>query len=171
MKISEIRPQVWEMARLAEKRCRERFAQIDRVAEQNTLRVMEAFQDNRVSEACFAGTTGYGYDDLGRDTLDKIYAQIFGTEAALVRIGFVNGTHALVAAMFSLAKPGEKVLAVTGTPYDTLRSAIGVSGDGFGSLKFYGIDYDEVQLTPGGEPDYAAISAAAAVRLSSAIPS
>ena len=162
MKISEIRPQVWEMARLAEKRCRERFAQIDRVAEQNTLRVMEAFQDNRVSEACFAGTTGYGYDDLGRDTLDKIYAQIFGTEAALVRIGFVNGTHALVAAMFSLAKPGEKVLAVTGTPYDTLRSAIGVSGDGFGSLKFYGIDYDEVQLTPGGEPDYAAISAAAA---------
>jgi cystathionine beta-lyase family protein involved in aluminum resistance len=123
---------------------------------------MEAFQDNRVSDACFAGTTGYGYDDLGRDTLDKIYAQIFGTEAALVRIGFVNGTHALVSAMFSLAKPGEKVLAVTGTPYDTLRSAIGVSGDGFGSLKFYGIDYGEVQLTANGEPDYAAISAAAA---------
>jgi cystathionine beta-lyase family protein involved in aluminum resistance len=162
MKISEIRPQVWEMARLAEERCRERFAQIDRVAEQNTLRVMEAFQDNRVSDACFAGTTGYGYDDLGRDTLDKIYAQLFGTEAALVRIGFVNGTHALVAAMFSLAKPGEKVLAVTGTPYDTLRSAIGISGDGFGSLKFYGIDYDEVQLAANGEPDYAAISAAAA---------
>ena len=162
MKISEIRPQVWEMARLAEERCRERFAQIDRVAEQNTLRVMEAFQDNRVSEACFAGTTGYGYDDLGRDTLDKIYAQLFGTEAALVRIGFVNGTHALVAAMFSLAKPGEKVLALTGTPYDTLRSAIGVSGDGFGSLKFYGIDYGEVQLAANGEPDYAAISAAAA---------
>ena len=162
MKISEIRPQVWEMARLAEERCRERFAQIDRVAEQNTLRVMEAFQDNRVSEACFAGTTGYGYDDLGRETLDKIYAQLFGTEAALVRIGFVNGTHALVAAMFSLAKPGEKVLAVTGTPYDTLRSAIGISGDGFGSLKFYGIDYDEVQLAANGEPDYAAISAAAA---------
>ena len=162
MKISEIRPQVWEMARLAEERCRERFAQIDRVAEQNTLRVMEAFQDNRVSEACFAGTTGYGYDDLGRDTLDKIYAQLFGTEAALVRIGFVNGTHALVAAMFSLAKPGEKVLALTGTPYDTLRSAIGVSGDGFGSLKFYGIDYGEVQLAANGEPDYAAISAATA---------
>jgi cystathionine beta-lyase family protein involved in aluminum resistance len=162
MKISEIRPQVWEMARRAEERCRPRFAEIDRVAEQNTLRVMEAFQDNRVSDACFAGTTGYGYDDLGRDTLDKIYAQLFGTEAALVRIGFVNGTHALVAAMFSLAKPGEKVLAVTGTPYDTLRSAIGISGDGFGSLKFYGVDYGQVELAPNGEPDYAAISRAAA---------
>ena len=162
MKISEIRPQVFEMARLAEDRCRERFAEIDRVAEQNTLRVMEAFQDARVSDACFAGTTGYGYDDLGRDTLDRIYAQLFGTEAALVRIGFVNGTHALVAAMFSLAKPGEKVLAVTGTPYDTLRSAIGISGDGFGSLKFYGIDYGEVQLAANGEPDYAAIAVAAA---------
>jgi cystathionine beta-lyase family protein involved in aluminum resistance len=162
MKISEIRPQVFEMARQAEDRCRERFAEIDRVAEQNTLRVMEAFQDARVSDAYFAGTTGYGYDDLGRDTLDKIYAQLFGTEAALVRIGFVNGTHALVAAMFSLAKPGEKVLAVTGTPYDTLRSAIGISGDGFGSLKFYGIDYDEVQLAASGEPDYEAIAIAAA---------
>ena len=162
MKISEIRPQVFEMARLAEDRCRERFAEIDRVAEQNTLRVMEAFQDARVSDACFAGTTGYGYDDLGRDTLDKIYAQLFGTETALVRIGFVNGTHALVAAMFSLARPGEKVLAVTGTPYDTLRSAIGISGDGFGSLKFYGIDYGEVQLASNGEPDYAAIAVAAA---------
>ena len=162
MKISEIHPQVFEMARLAEDRCRERFAEIDRVAEQNTLRVMEAFQDARVSDACFAGTTGYGYDDLGRDTLDKIYAQLFGTEAALVRIGFVNGTHALVAAMFSLARPGEKVLAVTGTPYDTLRSAIGISGDGFGSLKFYGIDYGEVQLATSGEPDYEAIAISAA---------
>lgn len=162
MKISDIRPQVFDMARKAEEACRPRFEEIDRVAEQNTLRVMEAFQDHRVSDSCFAGTTGYGYDDLGRDTLDKIYAQLFGTEAALVRIGFVNGTHALTAAMFSLAKPGEKVLAVTGTPYDTLRSAIGISGDGFGSLKFYGIDYGQVDLAPNGEPDYAAIRLAAA---------
>ena len=161
MKIAEIRPQVFEMARQAEETCRERFAEIDRVAEQNTLRVMEAFQDNRVSDSCFAGTTGYGYDDLGRETLDKIYAQIFGTESALVRIGFVNGTHALAAAMFSLARPGEKVIAVTGTPYDTLRSAIGISGDGFGSLMFYGIDYGQVELAPNGEPDYDAIRLAA----------
>lgn len=162
MKISEIKPQVYEMAKLAEERCRERFAEIDRVAQINTCRVMEAFQDHRVSDSCFAGTTGYGYDDLGRDTLDKIYAQLFGAEAALVRIGFVNGTHALTAAMFSLAKPGESVLAVTGLPYDTLRSAIGIAGDGFGSLKFYGINYAQVDLTPRGEPDFDAIARAAA---------
>ena len=161
MKISEMKPQVWDMARIAEERCRVRFAEIDRVAEENTRRVMEAFQDNRVSDSCFAGTTGYGYDDLGRDTLDKIYAQLFGTEAALVRIGFVNGTHALTAAMFALSKPGETVLAVTGTPYDTLRSAIGIAGEGFGSLKFYGIDYAQVDLTQAGEPDYAGIRQAA----------
>lgn len=162
MKISEIKPRVYEMAKLAEQRCRQRFEEIDRVAEVNTRRVMEAFQDQRVSDSCFAGTTGYGYDDLGRDTLDRIYAQLFGAEAALVRTGFVNGTHALTAAMFSLAKPGEKILAVTGLPYDTLRSAIGIAGDGFGSLKFYGIEYGQVDLTPAGEPDYEAIEKAAA---------
>ena len=162
MKISEIRPVVYEMAERAQERIRPVFDQIDRTAEFNTRKVMEAFQDHRVSEACFAGTTGYGYDDLGREILDKIYAQIFGAEAAVVRSQFVNGTHALCCAMFSLSKPGETVLAVTGTPYDTLRSAIGLSGDGFGSLMFYGVNYTQVDLTPNGEPDYPAIRAAAA---------
>ena len=162
MKISEIKPQVYEMAARAEERIRSRFAQIDAVAEENTRRVMEAFQDNRVSDSCFAGTTGYGYDDLGRETLDKIYAQLFGAEAALVRINFVNGTHALTTAMFALVKPGDTILAVTGTPYDTLRSAIGISGNGFGSLKFYGVNYGEVALTAGGKPDLTAIEKAAA---------
>ena len=161
MKISEIKPQVYEMAARAEQRIRSRFAQIDAVAEENTRRVMEAFQDNRVSDSCFAGTTGYGYDDLGREVLDKIYAQIFGTEAALVRINFVNGTHALTTAMFALVRPGDTILAVTGTPYDTLRSAIGISGDGFGSLKFYGVNYGEVSLTAEGKPDLPAIEKAA----------
>ncbi len=162
MKISDIRPDVFSMAERAEARCAARFREIDRVAEQNTLRVMAAFQDHRVSDACFAGTTGYGYDDLGRETLDKIYAQIFGTESALVRLGFVNGTHALTSAMFSLAGPGETVLAVTGTPYDTLRTAIGMSGDAFGSLRFYGIRYAQVELAADGGPDYEAIRKAAA---------
>lgn len=162
MKISEIKPQVYEMAARAEERIRSRFARIDAVAEENTRRVMEAFQDNRVSDSCFAGTTGYGYDDLGRETLDKIYAQLFGAEAALVRINFVNGTHALTTAMFALVKPGDTILAVTGTPYDTLRSAIGISGDGFGSLKFYGVNYGEVALTAEGKPDLRAIEKAAA---------
>ena len=160
MKISDIRPEVYEIAERAQAKLAERFMEIDQVAEKNTRKVMEAFQNNRVSDACFAGTTGYGYDDLGREVLDKIYAEIFHTESALVRLQFVNGTHALTAAMFALAKPGEKILAVTGTPYDTLRTAIGISGDAFGSLKFYGIEYGQVDLTEKGEPDYAAIAEA-----------
>ena len=160
MKISDIRPEVHEIAERAQAKLAERFMEIDQVAEKNTRKVMEAFQNNRVSDACFAGTTGYGYDDLGREVLDKIYAEIFHTESALVRLQFVNGTHALTAAMFALAKPGEKILAVTGTPYDTLRTAIGISGDAFGSLKFYGIEYGQVDLTEKGEPDYAAIAEA-----------
>ena len=148
------------MAKRAEKKLGARFQEIDTVAQENTRRVMEAFQNHRVSDACFAGTTGYGYDDLGRETLDKIYADVFGTEAALVRIQFVNGTHALTAAMFALARPGQKILAVTGTPYDTLRTAIGISGDCFGSLKFYGIGYGQVELAADGGPDYAAIAEA-----------
>lgn len=162
MKISEIKPDVWTMAEKAEGQCRAKFAEIDKVAEKNTLRVMEAFQDNKVSDSCFAGTTGYGYDDLGRDTLDKIYAQLFGTEAALVRIGFVNGTHAISSAMFSLVKPGDTILSVTGTPYDTIRPTIGIEGSCHGSLKFYGIKYDEVPLLPNGDPDYEGIRKACA---------
>ena len=161
MKISDIRPEVYDMARRAQERIKHRFEDIDAVAEVNTRRVMEAFQNNRVAEACFAGTTGYGYDDLGRDTLDRIYAEIFGTEAALVRIGFVNGTHALTAAMFALVKPGDTILAVTGMPYDTLRTAIGINCAEHGSLKFYGINYAQVDLNTSGEPDYEAIAKAA----------
>ena len=152
--------ELYALADRAEERLREVFRGFERTSEINTRRVLEAFREYRVSEACFAGTTGYGYDDLGRETLDKIYADVFGTEAALVRIQFVNGTHALTAAMFALAKPGQKILAVTGMPYDTLRTAIGISGDSFGSLKFYGIDYGQVELAADGSPDYAAIAEA-----------
>ena len=169
MKISDIRPEVYGMAERAQERIKGRFKDIDAVAEVNTRRVMEAFQDNRVAEACFAGTTGYGYDDLGRETLDKIYAQLFGTEAALVRIGFVNGTHALCAAMFALVKPGDTILAATGIPYDTLRTAIGINGAQHGSLKFYGVDYAQVDMTAAGEPDYEAIAKAASYPKVSAV--
>ena len=157
MKISDIRPELFILADEVEETLRTAFNEIDRVAALNTCKVMEAFQDNRVSDACFAGTTGYGYDDLGRETLDKIYAQVFRTEAALVRTGFVNGTHALTAAMFSLHGPGDTLLSVTGAPYDTLRSAIGISGGYHGSLKFYGVNYAQVELTSDGSPDYDAI--------------
>lgn len=160
MKISDIKPEVFRMAEEAEKETHEVFRHIDAIAERNTRKVMEAFQDNRVSDSCFAGTTGYGYDDLGRETLDKIYAQVFGAEAALVRINFVNGTHALTAAMFATVKPGDTILAATGMPYDTLRSAIGISGSCHGSLKFYGIDYAQVDLRADGTPDIEGIKAA-----------
>lgn len=160
MKISDIKPEVFRMAEEAEKETHEVFRRIDAIAGRNTRKVMEAFQDNRVSDSCFAGTTGYGYDDLGRETLDKIYAQVFGAEAALVRINFVNGTHALTAAMFATVKPGDTILAATGMPYDTLRSAIGISGSCHGSLKFYGIDYAQVDLRADGTPDIEGIKAA-----------
>ena len=162
MKISDIRPEIYELAAETEKTIRSVFDRIDETALHNTRKVMQAFQDNRVSDACFAGTTGYGYDDLGRETLDRIYAQVFGAEAALVRTGFVNGTHALTAAMYALVGPGDTILAATGAPYDTLRCAIGISGEHHGSLKFYGVDYAQVELAPDGVPDYVAIEKAAA---------
>ena len=151
---------VLKMSERAEKRCTERFRQIDQTAQENTRRVLESFRSHRVSEACFSGTTGYGYDDLGRETLDKIYAELLGTESALVRIGFVNGTHALTTALFALAKPGETILSLTGLPYDTLQEAIGIRGNGFGSLKFYGIEYQQVELDINGGPDYQGITEA-----------
>lgn len=151
---------VLEMSERAERRCSERYRQIDLTAQENTRRVLDSFRAHRVAEACFSGTTGYGYDDLGRETLDQIYADLLGTESALVRIGFVNGTHALTTALFALAKPGEMVLSLTGLPYDTLQEAIGIRGNSFGSLKFYGIGYQQVELAQDGGPDYQAIAEA-----------
>ena len=160
MNVNDIRPEVFELAAQAEAELSEQFKRIDRIAMANTRKVMAAFQDNKVSDSCFAGTSGYGYDDIGREVLDNVYAQVFKTEAALVRIGFVNGTHALSAALFALLKPGDTLLSVTGLPYDTLRNAIGIEGDCHGSLKFYGINYKQVDLKD-GEPDIEAIKLAA----------
>lgn len=162
MKFNDMKPQVFALAQEAENEIRAQFERIDRIAQLNTLKVMQAFQDNKVSDSCFAGTTGYGYDDVGREVLDKVYAQIFCTDAALVRIGFVNGTHALSAALFAMLKPGDTLLSATGLPYDTLRNAIGIEGDCHGSLKFYGINYAQVDLKADGSPDIGAIKKAAA---------
>ena len=162
MKFNDMKPQVFALAQEAENEIRSQFERIDRIAQLNTLKVMQAFQDNKVSDSCFAGTTGYGYDDVGREVLDKVYAQIFCTDAALVRIGFVNGTHALSAALFAMLKPGDTLLSATGLPYDTLRNAIGIEGDCHGSLKFYGINYAQVDLKADGSPDIVAIKKAAA---------
>lgn len=154
MNICDIKENIYLMAASAEALLAERFREIDAVAMANSRRVMAAFQNNRVGEACFAGTTGYGYDDLGRDTLDRIYAEVFGTDAALVRLNFVNGTHAITAALFSLCAPGETILSVNGAPYDTLRGAIGIGPEPLpGSLAWYGVKYSQVDLTPEGKID------------------
>jgi cystathionine beta-lyase family protein involved in aluminum resistance len=138
-----------------------RFCRVDKTSLENTQRVSDAFRKHRVSDACFAGTTGYGYDDRGRETLDKIYADVFGAETALVRQQFVNGTHAITAALFGALRSGDVLLSATGAPYDTLQSAIGISGDYPGSLREWGVEYREVSLLSDGTPDYAAIREAA----------
>ncbi len=131
------------------------FAKIDETAQINQLKVMKAFSDNRVSYAHFAETTGYGYDDLGRDTLDKIYAQVFEAEDALVRHTFVNGTHTISTALFGVLRPGDTLAAVTGKPYDTLEEAIGINGEsGNGSLKDFGVQYKQIDLLPTGAADF-----------------
>lgn len=135
------------------------FASIDTIAERNTARVLAAFQKYRVAEGYFAGTTGYGYDDLGRDNLDKIYAELFGTEAALVRIQFVNGTHAIACALFGALKTGDVLVSAVGAPYDTLLGVVGVSEKGPGSLKDYGVEYRQVELL-NNKPDLDGIARA-----------
>lgn len=142
----QITERVRQLGRQAEKELREQFDRIDSVASENTEKVLSAFQKHKVAEAYFSGTTGYGYDDLGRDKLDEIYAEIFGTEDALVRIGFANGTHAISSALFGALKPGDTLAYAVGAPYDTIQGVIGITDKGFGSLKDYGIKYRQVEL-------------------------
>jgi cystathionine beta-lyase family protein involved in aluminum resistance len=138
------------LAAEAEAALAQNFAAIDKVAYENTCRVMEAFKEERVSDACFAGTTGYGYDDRGREVLDRVWARVFDTEAALVRHNFVNGTHALSTALFGLLRPNDTLLAVTGKPYDTLDGVIGIGGaNGDGSLADFGVKYDAIEMRDG----------------------
>ncbi len=158
----EISQEIREMAARATWDVQPAFDRIDRIAAENAEKVLAAFRNNRVSDSCFAGTTGYGYDDKGREVLDSIYAEVFGAQRALVRSGLVNGTHAITAALFSAVRPGDTLLSATGLPYDTLQSAIGISGNYPGSLKYYGINYGQIDLTPEGRPDYEAIASAAA---------
>ena len=150
-----ISDRVKELGRQAQRDVREQFERIDAIAEENTQKVLAAFQKHRVAESYFAGTTGYGYDDIGRDKLDEIYADIFGTEAALVRIGFVNGTHAISTALFGALRPGDTLVSAVGAPYDTLLGVIGVVDKGPGSLKDYGVHYRQVELTADNQPDVA----------------
>ena len=149
------------LARQAEADLAHQFRRTEEIAQANAEKVLEAFQAHRVAESYFTGTTGYGYDDIGRDKLEEIYAHIFHTEDALVRIQFVNGTHAITCALFGALKPGEDLMYVVGAPYDTIQSAIGITGNAPGSLRSYGIGFRQVELTPQGKPDLPAIARAA----------
>lgn len=136
----------------------ERFKEIDSVAESNQMKVIKAMQENRVSAACFAGTTGYGHDDLGRDTLEKVYASVFHTEAAIVRGQITCGTHALAVALSANLLPGDEILSPVGKPYDTLEEVIGIR-DCAGSLEESGVTYRQVDLLPDNSFDYDGIKA------------
>lgn len=155
----QLSEKVLALAAEAQSGLTEQFARIDAIAEENTRKVLAAFQNHRVAESYFAGTTGYGYDDQGRDELDKIYAEIFGTEEALVRIQFVNGTHAITCALFGTVMPGDTLVYAVGAPYDTLQSVIGTTGDAWGTLLDYGIKYKEVGLKDNA-PDKEALAEA-----------
>ena len=142
-----------ELAAQAEKNCAEAFARIDSNAEYCGAKVLKAFSDNKVSEPCFYGSTGYGYGDMGREVIDKVFAQALGAEDALVRFNFVSGTHALSVALFGVLRTGDKIVSITGKPYDTLEEVIGISGDkGNGSLMDYGVEYGQVDLNADGTP-------------------
>ncbi len=149
----------------AEKELAEKFAEFDRTAFENTSRVLDAFREHKVSDAMFAGTTGYGYNDKGREALDLIYADVFGAEAALVRHNIVNGTQTIAIGLYALLRPGDIMLSVTGKPYDTLEKVIGINPDatpcktGEGSLADFGVEYDQVELLPDGSIDFPGIKA------------
>ncbi|MCH5188233.1 MAG: methionine gamma-lyase family protein [Oscillospiraceae bacterium] len=155
----EIKNEIAEITARVEAELQDSFRRIDETALYNQQKVLQAFIDHRVSVNNFNPTTGYGYDDTGRDTLDAIYADVFRAEDALVRHNIVNGTHCIAIALFAVLRPGDTLLAVTGKPYDTLEEVIGISGDGGGSLKEFGVNYEQVDLI-GGAPDYEGIKKA-----------
>jgi len=154
-----ISPAVYAYGEKAIERLEERFAAIDKVAEHNQAKVLRAMQKNKVSAACFVGTTGYGYDDFGRDNLERVYADVFHTEAALVRPQITCGTHALTIALSANLLPGDELLSPVGLPYDTLQEVIGIRPSPC-SLAEYGVSYNQVDLLPDGTFDYENIAKA-----------
>lgn len=134
--------------------CEDKFHEIEEIQEYNQIKMVKAFQNAGVRESYFCGSTGYGYDDFGRDALDRVYAYVFEAEDALVRHNFVSGTHALTVALFGMLRPSDTMLSVTGMPYDTIRSAIGIEGSYPGSLRDFGIHFEMTELKPDGNLDY-----------------
>ena len=154
----EFSEKIITLAQSAEAALADTFARVDKISFENTQRVMRAFAEHRVSEAMFNPTSGYGYDDKGRETLDVIWAEVMGAEAALVRHSIVSGTHALTIGLFGILRPGDIMLSVAGKPYDTLEEVIGISGKaGDGSLKDFGVEYKQIELKDDGTFDFDAV--------------
>ena len=154
-----VSPAVYDYGEKAIAKLKERFEAIDQIAEHNQAKVLRAMQKNKVSAACFVGTTGYGYDDFGRDNLERVYADVFHTEAALVRPQITCGTHALTIALSANLLPGDELLSPVGLPYDTLQEVIGIRPSPC-SLAEYGVTYNQVDLLPDGTFDYENIAKA-----------
>lgn len=140
-----VKEDIIELSKKVEKEIKPQFEQIEENCEKNSLKVLKAFQDNRISEVHFGSTTGYGYDDIGRDTIEKVFAQVLGAEDALVRSQFISGTHALTVALFAFLRPGDTMLSINGKPYDTLDEVIGIV-ENKSSLKSYGINFEKIEL-------------------------
>ena len=153
----KIDEKIQKAAELASEKLSGVFAKIDETTNFNQQKMLAAFSNAGVSESHFVASTGYGYGDRGRDALDRVFAYALGAEDALVRYNFVSGTHALTVALFGVLRPGDVMLSVTGLPYDTLRGVIGLTGDGNGSLREFGIQYDQLDLKEDGTPDYEAM--------------
>lgn len=149
-----------ELSLKAERKIVNRIQEIDRIVDRNQWKVIEAFQRNKVSDFHFAGSTGYAYNDRGREVIDEVYADVFGAESALVRPHFASGTHTISTALFGILRPGDELLYITGRPYDTLHKVIGETGDGTGSLKDFGIGYREVSLLENGGIDWKGVEEA-----------
>ncbi len=147
-----------DLAEKAEADCAAPFARISEIETYNSEKVLRAFIDNRVSESLFSGSSGYGYDDRGREVLDKVWSQVFGAEDSMVRHNFMSGTHAISTVLFGILRPGDVMVSLTGTPYDTLQGVI--HGRGVGSLEEFGVTYKELPLLPDGSVDYDGIPAA-----------
>lgn len=133
------------------------FSKIDTQVKKNLTQILKSFHNYRLGPHHFASVSGYGHDDLGREVLDQVYAEVMGAEAALVRVQFVSGTHAIATALFGVLRPGDHMLSVAGAPYDTLEEVIGIRGEGQGSLKDFGVEYRQLELTPTGTIDWQAL--------------
>ncbi|HHX13680.1 MAG TPA: hypothetical protein GX726_01855 [Clostridiales bacterium] len=155
-----IRPDVLELVDQAEQKIQPAFQKLNEIMAYNQYKVLDVFQKCRITDVHFNWTTGYGYNDAGRDALEAVYARLFGTEAALVRPIIVSGTHALTLTLAGILRPGDELIYCTGRPYDTLEEVIGLRGEGRGSLKEFGISYKQVELTPDGRIDLPAVAAA-----------